>query len=211
MKKLLILLLLSTSFSTFAGSQLDFTLSDFCYQQPGVQDRRGVYYFPNEEVGISATSVCVYKDVYGQYQSKGKLIKGKFDGKWTFWNENGQKDYEVNYKDGKEDGKRTTSWYENGQIKTEGIYKDGKQISETRYTYHNDRIDSEENYKDAKFVNKTKYSYYGNGQIKEKTNYDIDFILNGKQTSWFENGQKEYEQNYKDGKLGKSIFWYFMH
>ena len=66
MKKLLILLF-STSFSTFAGSQLDFTLSDFCYQQPNVQDRGGVYYFPNEEVGITDSSLCVYKDLYGQY------------------------------------------------------------------------------------------------------------------------------------------------
>jgi hypothetical protein len=54
MKKLLILLLLSTSLSTFAGSQLDFTLSKFCYLDTRVQDREGVYYFPNEEVwGVS--------------------------------------------------------------------------------------------------------------------------------------------------------------
>ena len=76
MKKLLILLFLSTSFSTFADSHLDFTLSDFCYEQPDVQDREGVLYFPNEEVGITATSICVYKDAYGQYESKGELIKG---------------------------------------------------------------------------------------------------------------------------------------
>jgi len=61
MKKLLILLLLSTSFSTFANSHLDFSLSDFCYMMPKVQDRGGVYYFPNEEVGITAGSLCVYK------------------------------------------------------------------------------------------------------------------------------------------------------
>ena len=64
MKKLLILLLLSTSFSASADSHLDFELSDFCYKQPGVQDRQGVLYFPNEEKGISDTSICVYKDAY---------------------------------------------------------------------------------------------------------------------------------------------------
>ena len=78
MKKLLLLLLLSTSFPTFANKvfniddyvdyvDLDFTLSDFCYLQPNVQDRGGVYYFPNEEVGITDSSLCVYKDLYGQY------------------------------------------------------------------------------------------------------------------------------------------------
>ena len=136
MKKLLILLLLSTSLSTFGGFHLDFSLSDFCHQQPGVQDREGVYYFPNQEIGITATSVCVYKDAFGQYSSKGELINGKKDGKWIYWHVNGQKDEEVNYKDGKEVGKRITSWYTNGQIKTEAIYNDGKFVSEYRYSYN---------------------------------------------------------------------------
>ena len=83
MNKLLALLLLSVNLSTFADSHLDLTLSDFCYQHPGVQDRDGIYYLPNKEAGITATSICVYKDAYGQYESKGKLKNGKFDGKWT--------------------------------------------------------------------------------------------------------------------------------
>ena len=91
MKKLLILLLLSTSFSSFADSDdLDFTLSDFCHEQPGVQERNGVFYFPNEEVGITATSICVFKDAFGQYRSQGKLKNGKYHGKWTSWYDNGQ-------------------------------------------------------------------------------------------------------------------------
>ena len=128
MKKLLVLLILSTSFSAFAGSQLDFTLSDFCYQQPGVQDRGGVYYFPNEEVGITAVSLCVYKDQYGQYESKGKLINGSPDGEWTDWYENGQKKSEGRYKDGKLDGK-WTKWYKSGQIMLKRNFKDGVCIS----------------------------------------------------------------------------------
>ena len=91
MKKLLILLLLSTSLSTFADLvDVDISLSDFCYQQPGVQDREGVYYFPNEEVGITATNICVYANAHGQYALKGELINGKKDGKWTNWYKNGQ-------------------------------------------------------------------------------------------------------------------------
>ena len=76
MKKLLLLLILSTSLSTFAEEyfdvvkylemqKLDFTLSDFCYLQPDVQERfkdgnlySGTYYFPNQETGITATSIC---------------------------------------------------------------------------------------------------------------------------------------------------------
>ena len=48
-------------------------------------------------------------------------------GKRTAWYENGQKNYEDNFKDGKLDGKKTT-WHENGQIKSESNYKDGKLI-----------------------------------------------------------------------------------
>ena len=69
MKKLLVLLLLSISLSTFADSDLDFTLSDFCHEQPGVQERNGVFYFPNEEVGITATSICVFKDTFGHFHT----------------------------------------------------------------------------------------------------------------------------------------------
>ena len=46
----------------------------------------------------------------------------------TLWYENGQVKEEVNYKDGKLDGK-STSWFENGQIEGEVNYKDGKCIS----------------------------------------------------------------------------------
>ena len=84
----------------YALSRLDFTLSDFCISQPDVRERRNVFYLLNEEVGITATSICAYKEQYGKYASKGKLINGKFDGKWTYWYENGQVKRESNYKDG---------------------------------------------------------------------------------------------------------------
>ena len=42
---------------------------------------------------------------------------------------NGQKDYEINYKDGKREG-LATAWHENGLKKAEGNYKDGKEDGE---------------------------------------------------------------------------------
>jgi hypothetical protein len=64
-KKLLTLILLSISCSSFANSHIDFSLSDFCYLQPNVQDRDGVYFFPNQQIGITASSLCVFKNAYG--------------------------------------------------------------------------------------------------------------------------------------------------
>ena len=104
MKKLLLLLfLILASFSTFAdGHHLrDFTLSDFCYEQPNVQNRSGVYYFPNKSVGITDTSICVYKDSFGQYSSKGIIVRGVFDGLWTGWTRNGEIWLESYYINGK--------------------------------------------------------------------------------------------------------------
>ena len=113
-----------------------------------IQDRGGVYYFPNEETGITASSVCVYKDAYGQYQSQGKLKNGKEDGKWTYWYINGQKESEGNYTNNKPEGKQTW-WYENGQKEYESNYKDGKQDGKQTLWGENGQIWLESNYKDG--------------------------------------------------------------
>jgi antitoxin component YwqK of YwqJK toxin-antitoxin module len=184
MKKLLILLfLLSTSLSASANQvfniddyiDLDFSLSDFCYLQPDVQDRDGVYYFPNEEVGITAESVCVFKDAYGQYFSKGKLTKGNFDGKWTFWKENGQKDYESNYKDGKEYGKRTISWHKNGQIKIEGTFKDGKKDGEWTEWHSKVHNKTQQYYNELRKLLREDKLYKKMRKLKEKQHIEIGF------------------------------------
>ena len=73
--------------------------------------------------------MCI-RDRYenGQKEFEITYKDGKFDGKGTAWHENGQIEGEGNYKDGKEDGK-VTKWHENGQIEAEAIYKDGECIS----------------------------------------------------------------------------------
>ena len=50
-----------------------------------------------------------------------------WDGKLTWWYDNGQKELEGTYKDGKKDGIHTI-WYENGQKEEEQTYKNGKLI-----------------------------------------------------------------------------------
>ena len=172
MKKILITFLLTASFSTFAF-WLDFSLSDFCYQHPMIQDRGGVYYLPNGESGITLTSICVYGDAYGQYQSKGKLINGKLDGKHTTWYLNGQIQTETNYKDGKKDGKETL-WMESGHIWMERYFKEGK-------------------------LEGKQIQWYPNGQKMIEVNRKND-KEDGKWTLWFTDGQVKKERYYKDGE-----------
>jgi antitoxin component YwqK of YwqJK toxin-antitoxin module len=50
------------------------------------------------------------------------------DGLSTIWYENGQKEAETNWKDGKAEGLYTL-WYMNGQKKSEGNWKEGKVMS----------------------------------------------------------------------------------
>jgi len=174
MKKLVITLLLSTSLSTFADYQLDFTLSDFCFQDPKVQYRNGSYFLPNHGKGISETSICVFKNAYGQFRSKGKLKNGNFDGKWNRWSENGQMMSEWNYRDGMKNGK-WTEWYSNGQIWSERNWKDDMRVGKWSEWYEYGQIESE--------------SYFYNDERNDKWN------------EWHENGQRRKLIKYDNGKL----------
>ena len=118
MKKLLLTLLLTTSFSSFA-LDLDFLFGSFCYKSPKVQDRGGVWYLPNQQEPFTGENLCVYK-INGQYHSKGNILNGLKDGKWTQWHKNGQKKNEGNFKDGKSVSETKYKYYGNGLIESEG-------------------------------------------------------------------------------------------
>jgi len=62
------------------------------------------------------------------------------------WHENGQKSQEVNYKDGKEDGK-WLQWYENGQQQLERNYKKGELKGKETWWNEKGQITTERNYK----------------------------------------------------------------
>jgi len=215
MKKILITLLITASFSTFADEiinltgwkDFDFTLSDFCYVQPNVQERQGVLYFPNEEVGITDTSLCFFKDAYGQYESKGNLKNGKKEGKWTYWFKNGQKRYESTYKDGKVADGKDIAWYSNGQKMYEFNYKDGNKAGPDSYWYRDGQLAFLVRVSiDGKEETKSTF-WYENGQIKSET-HRKDGKREGKWTYWDENGQIKSEAHFKDNKRdGKWTYW----
>ena len=186
MKKPILILLSLFSFSSpsvfgdnynFFAPELDFTLSDFCYSQPDVQYKEGVYYFPNEEVGITAESICVLKDANGQYASKGKLKQGKFDGNWSFWRPNSKKWAEGNYIIGKQND-LWTYWYENGQKWAEENYKEGKKDDKSTFWNESGLKVSEENYKEGKKDGKSTF-WNLSGEIKSEANWKDDECISG--------------------------------
>ena len=61
----------------------------------------------------------------GQKQSEGTYKNGKKDGKWTGWHENGQKELEGRFKAGERHGARTI-WDKDGNVTFSATYDNGQ-------------------------------------------------------------------------------------
>ena len=194
MKKLLILLLLSSNLATFALN-IDFSSESFCNKSPKVQTKNGVFYLPNQQEPFTGENLCIYES-NGRYHSQGNILNGLQDGKWMYWRENGEMMRKEEYIEG--DLTRVLS-YENGQILDEENYKNGKKVGKWIKGYENAQIKSDGNYKDDKKDGKWMY-WNKSGQLLNEENYK-DGKKDGKWVSWSEDGKKEKEEFYKDGKL----------
>ena len=220
MKKLLPLVFsaLTLSFSALADNHhlRDFSLSEFCYEQPDVQNRNGVYYLPNQSVGITATSICVYKDAFGQYSSKGNIVKGYFDGLWMGWTRNGEvwlETYYINRKvvpiicrDDLLDFFENETYYDEYGEPLTALNRCDKENSELLSTWNNGaeiingkregswRVMYKERGLDANYINgkldgAAVNRYYGEPQIITNTTNRFFPII------------KEFNEIYKDGEL----------
>lgn len=96
------------------------------------------------------------------------------DGLWIFYNENGIRDGEYNYKAGKRDG-IVKNWYEKGELKGIWNYVDGK--------------------KEGKQM-----MWFANGNKKYEGNYTSG-KLDGPQKAWYENGSLKEYGNFKNGEI----------
>ena len=123
------------------------------------QKYEGMEFYPNGKL----KSIKTYKESNDKFE----LIKS------ISVYENGQKQDEGTYKDGKMDGLYTW-WYENGQKKLEGNYRNGD----------------------------GSYPDYFDGLPDWKNETPPFGGRNGKWTGWHENGQKEKEGIYVEGKEG---------
>ena len=105
-----------------------------------VVKRDGLYYQKSSDVPFTGTSTGKEQGkikrgkeegpwvrYYDNGQLRGKLTykDGKLDGPWVYYYENGQLEDKGNYKDDKRDGPWVVYW-KNGQLRNKGTYKDGK-------------------------------------------------------------------------------------
>ena len=105
------LLILSCLLFTSIGWSKNISLDDLI-------EREGLFYEQFMDIPFTGNSIG---------KEQGKISKGKREGKWIKYFENGQFLLEGNYKDGKKDGE-TLVYNENGQFEKIKIYKDGKLI-----------------------------------------------------------------------------------
>ena len=111
-----------------------------------LEERNGVMYLPNHEEPYTGEYLKWHEN--GQKQEEGTYKDGKEDGRWMLYDENGQKEFDTTYKDGKEDGLETL-WYENGQKATEAMHKAGKKNGLATLWYENGQKWNEITYKDG--------------------------------------------------------------
>ena len=111
-------------------------------------DGKNIVFLLNETNPYTGKYLCKYDN--GQKEREGRYKDGKLIGKLTVWFENGQKESEANYKNGKLDGK-STWWNKKGQKIRQKNYKNGKLDGKLiEWFQFNGQIKRQENYKNGK-------------------------------------------------------------
>jgi antitoxin component YwqK of YwqJK toxin-antitoxin module len=145
-----------------------------------------------------------------------------FTGTWTTWHINGQKGYEIQYKDGRYDGVFTsyhdtgtksyeqhyvnhvahgpdTGWNADGRLSYTGQYRNGQQDGRWTHWHANGKKHSEADYADGKYHGRVTY-WHENGQIGSVNEYK-EGIKHGREASWDKKGALQYDRKFVNGKI----------
>jgi antitoxin component YwqK of YwqJK toxin-antitoxin module len=171
-----------------------------------------IVYFPKELLHNSSD-----KDKKAPL-AKGEIIDGLKEGNWVYYHEkfddmeqlrpNEFESNIVSYKKGILNGE-FNSIQQNGMPFKNGTYKDGKKAGKwTSYNSYTGNVSCEETFEDGEEVG-LRLSYHSNGQLRDEYYLDKNSKPEITQRSWFENGQIENEEHYKNGKKdGKWLKFY---
>lgn len=123
-----------------------FTEKNTCFEA----HEKNVIFLPNETDPYTGIYLCKFEN--GQKEREGNYLNGKFDGRWTTWYESGLKKSEANYKNGKLDG-RAIWWSKRGQKIRQKQYSSGKLDGKLiEWFQSSGEIKREENYKNGKIL-----------------------------------------------------------
>jgi len=119
------------------------------------------------------------------------------NGLHTVFYKNGQKNSEINYKDGVENG-QAISWHKNGQKRMELMFKNGSVEGNYSSWYSNGQKEEEYSMKDGKFTGDYT-SWHKNGQLSIKGKYTISGKEDGFFTTWDKKGRIEKNEYFIHG------------
>jgi hypothetical protein len=105
-----------------------------------IEIREGVQYLKDSDTPYTGTVFKLHDN--GEKEMEVNLKDGKPDGLIVTYYENGQKKEQSNFKDGKPADGEWFSWHENGQMKVKMIIEDGETISEEYWNSGGDSVDS---------------------------------------------------------------------
>ena len=154
--------------------------------------------------GVPYTGKAVSTHENGEKESEGEFRDGKQILE-TSWRDDGTKEQVCTLRNGKRDG-LDIWWHENGTKEREATYRNGKQKGLETYWHENGQKDSETLYKDGK-KNGLQTRWHENGKKASEVNYKDD-KEDGLLIFWRKDGTKSSEIIYKEGKRGPSKSWY---
>ena len=134
--------------------------------------------------------------------------KGILNGEINSFQQNGIP-YEIGtYKNGKKDGKWNSYNSYTGNLGLEETFEDGEEVG-LRLSYHSNGQLRSEYYLDKNSKPEiTQRSWFENGQIEDEEHYK-NGKKDGKWLKFYENGNKYWEKNYKNSmEHGPIIFWH---
>ena len=184
-------------------------------------------YYPNKNYKPEITERSWYEN--GQINEVTHHKNGKSDGKWQKFYENGNKDWEKNYKNKIEHGpmifwhedtqeKKSEANYvkgelsgnnilfwENGLKKQQGAFVNGKEDGTFTYYSPDNKDSSELTYENGKPMDGVSSKWWKNGQIWVVTTWK-DGLCQGI-TAWHENGSLMREEVYDKGEKISAKGW----
>ena len=195
---------------------LDKTMNLSCHFMRGIKSC-GNYNENNKKEGVWYTF-----HTNGNLQRYGELTDGKANNMWEYFTNAGEKSAEYMFKDDKKNG-TYKKFYSNGKLREEGNYLEDSLDGEGRMYYMNGNLKSVGNYINHKYEGEWR-TYYVNSNPRGIYNYREDAFdgeyttfaidgksmltklnykkgeLDGKQESFFLNGNKKEEGEFSSGK-----------
>jgi len=145
----------------------------------------------------SGSDMHVERHSNGQIKAKGRVVNGKANGNWKFYDENGvllRESYWVN----DELNGEYKEYHSNGQINSTGRLESGKANGKWKYFNENGTLIQESYWENDLRSGKTKY-YYDNGNLKENTLWE-NGVLTGEAKFYLKSGKPQTFGQYKNGK-----------